>query len=135
MALPTNFLSLPVETGLEILRQLNYPELLKVVASVPEVYLRYRSFLLELGSSKSNYLVVQTCEVTPPYTKLRTPIRQIGIFNSREAARQATIKFIEQEGGRFEDEKQTYLSVFPTDYDIDRHFSMIYGIYIIEIPS
>ena len=60
MSLPTNFLSLPVETGLEILRQLSSDELLQVFGSSPQIYLRYRAFLPELGRPTMVYVVLFT---------------------------------------------------------------------------
>ena len=55
MALPTNFLSLPVETGLEILQQLSPTDILRVFGSSPQVYLKYRVFIPELIQATDNY--------------------------------------------------------------------------------
>lgn len=130
MSLPTNFLSLPVETGLEILRQLSPSDLLRVFGSSPQVYLKYRDFIPELVPpvDNSSYIVVSIRSIYDSngdehqgnyISRYENLIDIIGNFTSKETAIQEAIKY----------SKNKWLSL-PTNMQGLED----YEIYIVEVP-
>lgn len=108
----SNFLSLPVEIGLPILKSLSYPEVIRILAIYPGVYLKYRDFLMELGEPQQMYLVTFfLTEQDPGKTEWRyiyvsnIVVDIVGVFTSKELAIEAALKYRSTILGYYEDDK------------------------------